>query len=100
MEAGKGTSISYDEVPITQFLREALPKFAGEKAKGLNCLANYYYDVSKCGVGFHGDENSSRVIGIRLGASIPLHYQWFFKSKGIGSRFKIMLNDGDLYIMS
>ena len=71
----------------------------GEKGKDLNCLANYYYDIKKCGVGFHGDEESRRVIGIRLDASIPLHYQWFSEGKAIGSRFEVILNDGDLYIM-
>jgi hypothetical protein len=37
---------------------------------------------------------------MRLGASLPLHYKWFLRSKPIGQRVEIMLNHGDLYIMS
>ena len=72
----------------------------GEKAKELACEGNYYYDVSKCGIGFHGDGERKRVVGLRLGASIPLHFQWFTKSNPIGNRFIVQLNHGDLYIMS
>lgn len=72
----------------------------GPKAKTLACEGNYYYDVSKCGIGFHGDSERKRVIGLRLGASIPLHYQWFQKSVPIGQRYIVELDHGDLYIMS
>jgi hypothetical protein len=43
-----------------------------------------YYDVSKCGIGFHGDAERIKVIAIRLGESMPLHYQWFQNSKPVG----------------
>lgn len=66
----------------------------------MTCLANYYYDVSKCGVGWHGDDGSRRVIGVRIGKSTDLAYNWFYKGKPIGDRFKVTLNNGDLYIMS
>ena len=56
MEAGLNTTIAYKDVPITKYLHENLHKVIGDKAKNLNCLANYYYDVKKCGVGWHGDE--------------------------------------------
>ena len=56
--------------------------------------------MSKCGIGFHGDSERKKVIGVRLGASIPLHFQWFHKSKPIGERVKIMLSHGDMYVMS
>ena len=72
----------------------------GDKAKELACEGNYYYDVSKCGIGFHGDGERKRVVGLRLGASIPLHYQWFQKSVPIGQRYIVELEHGDLYIMS
>ena len=49
---------------------------------------NYYYDVNKCGIGFHGDAERKRVIAIRLcsGKCYPLHYQWFLKGDPIGKR--------------
>jgi hypothetical protein len=59
-----------------------------------------YYDVSKCGIGFHGDAERRKVIAIRLGESMPLHYQWFQNSKPVGQRIELQINNGDLYIMS
>ena len=92
--------VSYSEVKYLRRLRSILPNYFGEKAESLACEGNYYYDVTKCGIGFHGDSERKRVIGIRLGASIPLHFQWFHKSKPIGERVKILLNHGDMYAMS
>ena len=99
-ESGLGTVIAYKDVPLLGKIRDTLPDFIGEKAVGLACEGNYYYDSSKCGIGFHGDGERKRVVGLRLGASIPLHYQWFERSLPIGQRFIVDLNHGDLYIMS
>ena len=66
--------ISYSDVKYLRKLRSTLPDYFGEKAEALACEGNYYYDVSKCGIGFHGDSERKRVIGVRLGASIPLHF--------------------------
>jgi hypothetical protein len=57
-----------------QYIREFLPVILGEKAEEMKCEGNYYYDTSKCGVGFHGDAERKRVVGMRLGESFPLHY--------------------------
>ena len=72
----------------------------GDAASQLKAEGNYYVDSKKMGVGFHGDEERRKVIGVRLGNSTPLQYQWFHKSKPIGQRFETMLNGGDIYIMS
>ena len=61
---------------------------------------NYYYNPEKCGIGYHGDSERKIVVGVRLGVSIPLCYQWFYKSKPIGDRIRLDLNHGDIYIMS
>ena len=99
-EKGLGTVISYNDVPHLSSIRDQLHDYVGEKARELQCEGNYYYDVTKCGIGFHGDGERKRVIGLRLGATIPLHYQWFQQSKPVGQRFIVNLNHGDLYIMS
>jgi hypothetical protein len=99
-EKKMGTVISYDDVPLTKLLKERVEKLLGSKGKDLACEGNYYYDIKKCGIGFHGDAERRKVIGVRLGDSIPLHFQWFFKGKSIGKRIEFMLNDGDMYIMS
>lgn len=99
-EKKMGTVIAYDDVPLTKLLRERVEILLEDKGKNLACEGNYYYDIKKCGIGFHGDAERRKVIGVRLGDSIPLHFQWFCKSKSIGERIKFILNDGDMYIMS
>ena len=88
-------------MPLLNKLREILPTYFGEKACNLYCEGNQYYDLEECGIGFHGDSERRIVIAARLGnESMPLHYQWFQKSLPIGERIKIMLNPGDVYLMS
>ena len=99
-EAGKGRVVAYETVPLTARIRAKLPTFVGEKAQGLTAEGNYYYDVSQCGIGFHGDSERKRVIAMRLGKTMPLHYQWFQRSLPIGTRAKLSIGHGDVYLMS
>ena len=99
-EEGKGRLISYKDVCVLEHFVEWLPELFGEKAKGLQGEANYYYDVSKCGIGYHGDTERRKVIAVRLGATMPLCFQWFHRHKPVGERMDIPLEDGDIYIMS
>lgn len=99
-EEGKGTVIAYSKVPLLSELHSKLGDFFGDKAVHLLGEGNYYYDSSKCGIGFHGDGERRRVIALRLGATIPLHYQWFHRFKPVGKRAIIELNHGDMYMMS
>lgn len=96
-ESGRGTIIRFRDLPLLNKLRRCLTKITG-----VNLVAegNRYYDISKCGIGFHGDSERRQVIGARLGATIPLVYQWFYKSEPIGLMKKLYVNHGDLYIMS
>lgn len=98
--AGKGTVVAFRDVPLLQKVLGDLPKALGEKAHDLYAEGNLYYDVSKCGIGFHGDGERKRVVAFRLGDTMPLHYQWFLRGKSIGKRFKLSLGHGDLYVMS
>lgn len=99
-EAGKGRIIAFADIPRLAAVREGLPRFFGGKAAGLLAEGNYYYDVRKCGIGFHGDSERRIVIALRFGASIPLHYQWFLRGRPVGLRVALTLNHGDLYAMS
>ena len=76
-ENGKGTIVGFKDVPLLSKIRDSLPTYLGSKATEMGCEGNYFYDVTKCGIGFHGDCERKRVVGLRLGASVPLHYQWF-----------------------
>jgi hypothetical protein len=99
-ESGKGRVIEYSEIPITKSLHSALSLSFGPKADSLKCEANYYYDITKCGIGYHGDSERRKVIGVRLGASMDLYYAWFKDGSVVGDQVKIPLHHGDMYIMS
>ncbi len=97
-DAGKGTVINIKNLPILHKLHErisSLPNSSDLKVEG-----NYYYDLRECGIGFHGDSERAKVIGVRLGGSYPLYYRWYQESKTISDPYKIVLNHGDLYVMS
>ncbi|MBL4898264.1 MAG: hypothetical protein JKX76_01325 [Colwellia sp.] len=99
-EIGNGTVVAFGDVPLTSTIRENLPNAFGEKAANLYCEGNYYYNNEKTGIGMHGDNERRIVIAARIGASMPLKYQWFYKCKGVGEPIEINLNGGDMYAMS
>ena len=100
----QGTVVAFNSVPLTKYIREALPQILGDKAKDKNAEGNYYYDLNKTGIGFHGDAERKDVIGVRSGeddtAGFPIHFQWFYKSEPIGERVEIDLTNSDIYVMS
>lgn len=98
-QQGKGRIIAWNSVPLLKKIKKSLGKFV-MGANGLAGEGNYYYDVSKTGISFHGDSERFKVIGIRLGSKMPLCYQWFLNSEPVGTKLKIDLENGDLYLMS
>jgi hypothetical protein len=108
---GKGTVISFSSLPHLSSLRESLPTLLGSKARGLKCEGNYYYDSRKCHIGWHGDAERRKVVGVRLGpydsegrvveeGYFPLHYKWYKDSEPISGALQVNLGHGDLYVMS
>lgn len=97
-ENGKGRVISFSSTLYIDKIRKKLRKYTGYS--NLFAELNYYYNINKCGIGFHGDSERKLVIGIRVGASVKLHYQWYKSHERVGRRCKVKLNDGDVYIMS
>ena len=95
----KGTIVSFSDLPELSKCRANLEKYFGERCRNLNAELNVYYDVSKCGIGFHGDAERYITIGMRLGIPIPFHYQWFYRSQPVGNRISINLKEGDVYAM-
>lgn len=96
----KGRVVSYSELPITKYIREQFEKYFGKKSMNLKAELNCYYDVKKCGIGFHGDSERRKVIAIRLGASMPLYFAWYHEGERISDLLQINLDNGDIYIMS
>lgn len=97
---GKGRIISFDNVPLLSQLRTNLTKYFGLKAADLKVEGNYYYDINKCGIGYHGDSERRKVIGVRLGnIELPLYFQWYQNGNKVGDQIKINIQPGDIYIM-
>jgi alkylated DNA repair dioxygenase AlkB len=99
-ESPKGMVYDFDDLNYLKRTREKLPEYLGSKAEGLLAEGNYYFNADECGIGFHGDKERRIVIALRLGATIPLYYQWYYKTELVGKELKLMLNHGDLYVMS
>lgn len=98
--AGRGRVIAWDSVPHLREVRAALPHLLqSRKAENLKAEGNYYYGP-KCYIGFHGDSERKRVVALRLGAPMPLHFQWFRGGRAVGERVQIDLRAGDMYVMS
>jgi len=95
---GKGRIVSWGRVSRISQIRQVISEWTEDVL--LNGEANYYYDISKCGIGFHGDGERRKVFAIRMGETLPIHFQWFRRSEPVGDPFIIDLNDGDMYIMS
>jgi alkylated DNA repair dioxygenase AlkB len=99
-QEGKGTTIAWGEVPLLQNVKTDLVKAFGEKAEVLKCEGNLYYEKGNTGIGYHGDSERRRVIGVRLGGSMTIHYNWFYNSRPRGKNVSLTLNNGDVYCMS
>ena len=99
-ETGKGRIVAYEHIPLTQRIRETIAEWTEDEL--LKGEANYYYDLSQCGIGYHGDGERRKVFAMRFGASeqAPLYYQWFQNSEPVGERIQLVLEDGDMYVMS
>jgi len=100
-EEGRGRVYAFSELPLLNKIRERLGEFIGEKGENLQAEGNYYYDVTKCGIGFHGDSERKKVVAIRLGATMPLCYTWYHNNENISEVLRInSIEHGDMYIMS
>ena len=103
VEDGIGTVMKFDDVPNLQTLHKGLmnmlhkfnPDFVELRGEG-----NRYYDKLKCCINYHGDGERRIVIASRFGATMPIRFQWYHKSKPVGKNFVGTLNHGDMYFMS
>ena len=100
-ENGIGTVVGYDDVKILKEVKEKIEKICGEKR--LECEGNYYYNAQKCGIGFHGDAERKKVIGISLCSKDvvrEINWVWYKESKRVSERKRVKLYNGDCYVMS
>ncbi len=98
-EEGRGRIVNFSTIPVTNIIRQSLKNLI-PSAENLQGEANYYYAINSCGIGYHSDLERLKVIGVRLGAIMPLCYNWFLNNQPIGTKYTLNLNHGDIYIMS
>jgi len=97
-EDGKGRIVAWKHIPRISRIREIISEWTEDVL--LNGEANYYYDISQCGIGFHGDGERRKVFAVRMGETMSIYFKWYQNSKAVGEPFEVVLNDGDMYIMS
>jgi len=95
---GKGTIIPFKQVPLLKKTIKTLEEIMN--TNNLKAEGNYYYDINKCGIGYHGDSERKKVIGIRVGAKMKLRFLWFNNGEVISYPMDFRLCHGDIYIMS
>ena len=97
---GKGTTVAWETVPILNNIKTKLVDIFGPAAKGLKCEGNKYFEPTKTGIGYHGDSERRKVIGVRLGRSMNLHFMWYYNDRPRGYNISFTLQPGDIYCMS
>ena len=97
-ENKKGTIVSYQSLPRLSDIKNKLQNMIGDQ--DLQCEGNLYDDINKNGIGWHGDAERKKVIGVRLGTSAPLKFRWYKNTTIVGNTLSITLNSGDVYIMT
>lgn len=97
-ESKRGRVVAWAAVPRLAALRTALEAL-GPAWAGLSAELNLYYDPARCGIGYHGDGERRKVVGVRLGAPLPLQYHWFREGVAVGRPARFELRHGDLYVM-
>lgn len=107
---GKGTIYDLKKMKL---LNEGVERLREQIAEGLIEIGsktkveinvvegNRYYNLKNTGIGFHGDTERVVVICISIGCdNYPMRWQWFKDGMPVGKSIDIILNCGDVYIMS
>lgn len=94
----KGTIYNVSKFHYLDKLNTGLKTF-GEEFSNLECEGNNYFNIKKCGIGYHGDSERKKIIGCRFGQSLDLNYWWYYQNKRLNNKITIPLHHGDIYIM-
>ena len=52
------------------------------------------------GIGYHGDTERRKVVGVRLGENNVLAFKWFQDGEEVMLAARVVLEHGDMYMMS
>ena len=97
----EGSIIGLDIVPNLKLWKEKVEELCDEKE--FETEGNYYYNLKKTGIGFHGDGERKKVVAANIcdeNVKREINWVWFKNSKPFGKRIRVELENGDCYIMS
>lgn len=84
---------------LNKVSRQLLNDLGTDKTKNLYAETNYANINDVC-IDLHGNSEKRIAVGIQLGASLPLTFQWYYRNQKIGRPAQLILNNGDFYVMS
>ena len=99
MVKGHGSVYNFANLQEISRIRAGLSHYFGDKALNLNGEINHYHHKDSF-ISPHGDGERKIVIGLRFGEKFPLWFQWYHKSQRVSPKLQIILQDGDMYVMS
>lgn len=90
MDTGSSEQINY--------LKRELADLLGRQGENLHVDTDFSSET----INFHGDDDRNVIVGVRLGKTRPLQFQWYHKDSPIGLPMEVYppLQQGDLYILS
>ena len=97
-ENKKGTIIGFDQSPMVERLLRVVEILMNDE--NLIVEGNQYDDVSKNGIGPHGDTERVVVACLRVGSAMTMKFGMFNNCLMKGKSFQTIINGGDLYFMS
>lgn len=62
--------------------------------------ATYYYNTKECFTPLHQVKDRKKIVGLGIGATMPLQFRWFHGSISCSDTMTIPIEHGDLYILS
>ena len=81
-----GNKLEHFKVFKNRLEEDLISGLGNSKGKGLICEGNKYFDLKKCGIGYHGDTERRKVICLSLGSNdYPIQWIWFKNSKPYSS---------------
>lgn len=85
VDSKKLKTLNSIKISLIKHIEKGL-KSGGSNTKSINyiCEGNRYFDLKKCGIGYHGDKERTRVICLSIGSNnYPIRWLWFYKSKPV-----------------
>ena len=65
----------WNKIPLLEKFNNKLKHFLNKKIENLKVETNYYHDIEKCGLKYHGNTNNRNIqINLQLGASMNLDF--------------------------